>query len=90
MKAIELTFKEKADTFDITIMNKQIEKDMYRIIKQSLDKVNKEELKKKPEKNEAYNALCKVKDILNSPMTGLKLSIIRYCLAFSHDIILSE
>lgn len=52
--------------------------------------MNREELKKKPEKNEAYNALCKVKDILNSPMTGLKLSIVRYCLAFSHNIILPE
>lgn len=50
MKAIEMIFKEKAETFDITLMNKLIGKDLMRIIRQTLDRVNREDLKKKPEK----------------------------------------
>ena len=61
-----------------------------KIIIQSLEKVTKDDIKKKQEKAEAYSALKYVKHLLGSPITGMKLSIIKYSLAFSHGILLSD
>ena len=39
---------------------------------------------------EAFSSLNKIKELLSTPITGLKLAIIKYSLAFSSGILLSE
>lgn len=76
---------KKSEAFDTTIMTKTVARDIYILLEpfyQNLKKQCESSDKKNKELYEKKEAMKMMLNILKTPVSELKISIIKYCLNF--------